>query len=151
MKVILLVTIKKLGKSGQLIHVKNGYARNYLIPKEKVILATNKNIKKFENSILNLEKQQNEKILEANVRIKKIQSIKSIIIYKKSSEKKKIFGSVGVSDIIKSLALQGIFVKKQEIKLPNGLLRYLGEHTVIFSPYKGICTNISISIINSNS
>ncbi|WP_075432323.1 50S ribosomal protein L9 [Buchnera aphidicola] len=148
MKVILLTKLKNLGKLGQLITVRNGYARNYLIPKKKVILATDKNIKKFKDSILSLEKKQVEKINQANIRIKKIQSINSIIISKKTSEKKKIFGSVGVQDIIKALLEKGIKVKKQEIKLPNGLLRFLGDHQVIFSPYKNIFTNITISIIN---
>lgn len=148
MKVILLTKIKNLGKVGQLITVRNGYARNYLIPKQKGILATDENIKKFKDSILSLEKKQAEKINQANLRIKKIQSIHSIIISKKSSEKKKIFGSVGIKDIIKALLEKGIVVKKQEIKLPNGLLRFLGEHKVIFSPYKNIFTNITVSIIN---
>lgn len=148
MEIILLSTIKNLGKIGKLIKVKNGYARNYLIPKEKAILATKENIKKFEDSTFNFEKKQIEQIKKAKSRIKIMQSIESIIITKKSSEKKKIFGSVGIPDIINALALKGILVKKKEIKLPNGLLRFLGDHNIIFSPYKNISTNLKVSIIN---
>lgn len=151
MKVILLSTIKNLGKYGQIIKVQKGYARNFLLPKNKVILATDKNIKEFEDNKLFAKKKKLEMIYNAKSRIKEIKSIDgSINIYKKSSEKKKIFGSVGIKDIVNALFLKGIKIKENEIQLPNGLLRYLGEHKVIFMPYKNLFIEFVVSIFTKN-
>ncbi|VFP81651.1 50S ribosomal protein L9 [Buchnera aphidicola] len=148
MKVILLNTIEKLGKKGQIIFVKNGYARNYLIPTNKVLLATLSNIKIFEQNRILEEKQESEKIKKATKKINSMNLIGAIIFFMKSSEKKKIFGSIGIKDIIKQLSLIGIFVQKSEIKLPQGLLRYLGIHEVIFTPYKNISTVFKVVILS---
>ncbi|ABJ90819.1 50S ribosomal protein L9 [Buchnera aphidicola] len=148
MKVILLHALEKLGKKGQLITVKNGYARNYLIPLEKALLATSENIKIFEKKRLFEEQQEAKKIDYANSRIKAIKLIGAIIFFMKSSKKRKIFGSIGVKDISKQLISLGLLIKKNEIKLPNGLLHYLGSHTVLFTPYKNISTEFKVVILS---
>ncbi|VFP83852.1 50S ribosomal protein L9 [Buchnera aphidicola] len=148
MKVILINSIDKLGQKGQLISVKNGYARNYLIPMKKALLATSENIKIFEQTRIFAEKKESEKINQIMNRINDLKLIGSVVFFMKSSKKNKIFGSIGVKDIINNLLLMGIFVKKHEIKLPQGLLRYLGIHQVIFNPYKNISTEIQVSILS---
>ncbi|VFP78376.1 50S ribosomal protein L9 [Buchnera aphidicola (Cinara cuneomaculata)] len=148
MKVILTNSIKKLGKKGQLISVKNGYGRNYLIPTKQALLATSKNIKIFEKNKIFAEKQKSKKIDQAMNRINLLKTIGSIVFFVKSSKKNKIFGSIGIKDIIQNLLLIGIVVEKHEIKLPQKLLRYLGIHKVIFTPYKNISTEIHISILS---
>ncbi|VFP81273.1 50S ribosomal protein L9 [Buchnera aphidicola (Cinara kochiana kochiana)] len=148
MKVILINSTEKLGKKGQLISVKNGYARNYLIPMKKALLATSKNIKIFKQTRIIAEKQKSEKINQAKNRINSIKLIGAMIFFVKSSKKNKIFGSIGIRDIVKNLLLMGIIVEKHEIKLPQGLLRYLGTHTVFFTPYKNMDTEIQVSILS---
>ncbi|VFP88788.1 50S ribosomal protein L9 [Buchnera aphidicola (Cinara piceae)] len=148
MKVILLNTIETLGKKGQVIIVKNGYARNYLIPTSRALLATSNNIKIFEKTRIFAEKQELNKRKKAINSIKILKSIGAIIFFMKSSEKKKIFGSIGIKDIIKQLSLIGLLVQKNEIKLPQGLLRYLGIHEVVFTPYKNISTVFKVVILS---
>ncbi|VFP86250.1 50S ribosomal protein L9 [Buchnera aphidicola (Cinara pseudotaxifoliae)] len=148
MKIILLNTIDNLGKKGQLISVKKGYARNYLIPTSQALLATSKNIKIFEKNRIHAEKEESKKINQAVKRINAVKLIGSIVFFVKSSKKNKIFGSVGVKDIIENLSEIGFLVSKNEIKLPNGLLRYLGIHTIVFTPYKNISTEIQVSILS---
>ncbi|MGI4816460.1 MAG: 50S ribosomal protein L9 [Janthinobacterium lividum] len=149
MKIILLNTINNMGKKGQLISVKKGYARNYLIPTSQALLATEKNIKIFERNRIYAEKEESKKINKAVERVNAIKLMGSIVFFMKSSKKNKIFGSISVKDIIETLSEIGFLVSKNEIKLPNGLLRYLGVHTIIFTPYKNISTKIQVSILST--
>lgn len=148
MKVILLNTLDKIGKKGHIISVKNGYARNYLIPTQKALLATENNIKVFENTRTIEQKKETNKINHAVKRMNTMKLIGSVVFFMKSSKKNKIFGSIGIKDIIKNFYDMGILVHKSEIKLPNGLLRYLGVHTAIFAPYKNMSLKFKISILS---
>jgi large subunit ribosomal protein L9 len=147
MDVILLLNIKKLGNSGDIVHVKSGYARNFLIPKGKAILANKKNIESFEAQRIELEKENTNKLIIAKSRAEKIKSIKSIVIPSKVGKEGKIFGSIGVRNIIKEMTLLGIKVNKKEIRLPNGVLRQVGEHKVIFQPHNEIHEYFIVNII----
>ncbi|AAM68081.1 50S ribosomal protein L9 [Buchnera aphidicola] len=148
MEVILLSKIKKLGDSGAIVHVKSGYARNFLIPKGKAILASKKNIESFEAQRVELEKENISKLLIAQSRAEKIKTIKSITIPSKVGKEGKIFGSIGIRNIIKEMNLLGIKVNKKEIKLPNGVLRQVGEHKVIFQPHNEVCEYFIVNIIS---
>ncbi|QCI17933.1 50S ribosomal protein L9 [Buchnera aphidicola (Acyrthosiphon lactucae)] len=150
MEVILLSKIYKLGESGAIINVKSGYARNFLIPKGKAILANKKNIESFEAQRFALEQEKISKFLIAESRAKKLKKINSIIISSKVGKEGKIFGSVGVRNIIKAITLLGIKINKKEIRMPNGLLRQVGEHIVIFQPHKKISIEFTVNIIAKN-
>ena len=150
MEVILLSKIHKLGDSGSVINVKSGYARNFLIPQGKAILANKNNIKSFEAQRIALEQENISKLLLAQSRAEKIKKIKSITILSKLGKEGKIFGSVGVRNIIKEMTVLGIKINKKEIRLPNGLLRQIGEHQVIFQPNNKICVNFIVNIISKN-
>ncbi|QCI25180.1 50S ribosomal protein L9 [Buchnera aphidicola (Rhopalosiphum padi)] len=147
MEVILLLKIKKLGDSGTIVHVKSGYARNFLIPKGKAILANKKNIESFEAQRIELEKENISKLLIAQSRAEKIKQIKSIIISSKVGKEGKIFGSIGIRNIIKEMTLLGIKVNKKEIKLPNGVLRQVGEHKIIFQPHNEVHEHFIVNIV----
>ncbi|QCI22385.1 50S ribosomal protein L9 [Buchnera aphidicola] len=147
MEIILLEKIHKLGDSGSIIHVKSGYARNFLIPKGKAILANKKNIESFEAQRVALEQENISKFLTAQSRAKKIEKIKTITIFSKVGKEGKIFGSIGIRNIIKEMMLLGVKVNKKEIRLPNGLLRKIGEHRVIFQPHIKICIDFIVHII----
>jgi len=138
MEIILLSKVHKLGNSGEIVHVKSGYARNFLIPKGQAISANKKNIKSFEMQRIKLEQETVSKLILAKQRAEKIQLIKSITISSKAGKEGKIFGSIGVKHIIKEISLIGIKIHKKELRLPNGVLRKIGLHTVIFQPHKEV-------------
>lgn len=150
MEVILLSKIHKLGNSGSIINVKSGYARNFLIPKGKAILANKKNIESFEAQRIALEQENVSKLLIAQSRAEKIRLMGSIKILSKVGKGGKIFGSVGVRNIIKEITFLGIKINKKEIRLPNGLLRQVGEHIVIFQPHKKVSIDFIVNIISKN-
>ncbi|AHG59844.1 50S ribosomal protein L9 [Buchnera aphidicola] len=150
MEVILLCQIRKLGSSGSIINVKSGYARNFLIPKGKAILANKKNVESFEAQRIELEKENTSKLLIAQTRAEKIKNIKSITIFSKVGKEGKIFGSVGIRNILKEMISLGVKINKKEIRLPNGLLRKVGEHQVIFQPHNEIQVSFIVNIISKN-
>lgn len=147
MEVILLSKINKLGDSGKVINVKSGYARNFLIPTGKAIIANKKNIESFEAQRIALEQENINKILTAQKRAEKIQKINSITILSKVGKAGKIFGSVGIRNIIKEIMLLGVKINKKEIRLPDGLLRKVGEHRVIFQPHQKVSIDFTVNII----
>lgn len=147
MEIILLLKINKLGDSGKIVKVKSGYARNYLIPQGKAILANKENIESFKAQEVKLKEKNISELLIAKSRAEKIKKIKSITIFSKVRKENKIFGSVGIRDIIKEMSQIGIKINKKEIKLPNGVLRHLGEHQVIFHPHTEIHEYFIVNII----
>lgn len=147
MEVILLSKVKNLGDSGKIVKVKSGYARNYLIPQGKAILADKKNIQSFEDQKIKLKEKNINELLLAKSRADKIKQIKSITIPSKVGKENKIFGSVGVRDIVKEIFQLGIKINKKEIKLPNGVLRHVGEHQVIFQPHSEVYEHLIVNII----
>lgn len=150
MEVILLSKIHKLGDAGVIINVKSGYARNFLIPQGKAILANKKNIESFEAQRMASEQENISKFLIAQSRAEKIKKISAITILSKVGKEGKIFGSVGIRNIVKDMALLGVKINKKEIRLPNGLLRQVGEHIVIFQPHSKISINFIVKIIAKN-
>ncbi|QCI24061.1 50S ribosomal protein L9 [Buchnera aphidicola (Macrosiphoniella sanborni)] len=150
MQIILLSKIYKLGDPGKIINVKSGYARNFLIPQGKAILANKKNIESFEAQRIALEQEKISRILTAQSRAEKIKKINAITIVSKVGKEGKIFGSVGIRNIVKAIMLLGLKINKKEIRLPNGLLRKIGEHKVIFQPHKKVCVEFIVNIIPKN-
>ncbi|CAL4325520.1 50S ribosomal protein L9 [Buchnera aphidicola] len=150
MQVILLSKEKQLGNLGELIDVKSGYARNYLLPKGKAILATKKNIEIVELQKIKLKEKIANKLAIAQSKVNKINSIESIIIKSKSGEEGKLFGSIGTRDIAEAITLLGVPINKNEIRLPNGKLRYIGEHQVIFHPHNEVTVMITIHIVSNS-
>ncbi|QCI21832.1 50S ribosomal protein L9 [Buchnera aphidicola (Hyadaphis tataricae)] len=147
MEVILLSKIHKLGNAGIVVKVKSGYARNFLLPKGKAILANKKNIESFEAQRIALEQENISKFLAAQSRAEKIKAIKSLTIFSKVGKEEKIFGSVGIRNIIKELGLLGVKINKKEIRLPHGLLKKIGEHKVILQLHKKISLEFIVNIL----
>ncbi|BGI51043.1 MAG: 50S ribosomal protein L9 [Arsenophonus endosymbiont of Ceratovacuna japonica] len=147
MQIILLDKVEKLGNSGDIVNVKAGYARNYLVPQGKAISATKKNIDFFEEKKANLEVKLANIISIAKKRAEKINSLKSVIIISKSGTKGKLFGSIGRRDIAKAVNDAGVEVIKSEVRLLNGVLRTIGEHEVHFQIYNNIIAKLNINIV----
>ncbi|CAL4325590.1 50S ribosomal protein L9 [Buchnera aphidicola (Eriosoma grossulariae)] len=148
MQIILLKKVDKLGQIGELIYVKSGYARNYLIPTGKAMIGNKKNIELFELKKTQMEAKKNHQLALSKQRAEKIIKIGLINILAKSGEEGKLFGSIGSRDIADHISSLGITVNKNEIKLPNGLLKNIGIHEIIFQPHFELLIPIKINIVS---
>lgn len=129
MQVILLDKVANLGKIGDVVNVKPGYGRNFLVPYKKAVYATQRNIADFESRRAELEKAAEQKMLDAKQRAERIQQL-TIKIVAKASDEGKLFGSIANRDIAKAITAMGVAVEKAEVSLPMGPIRMTGEHTV---------------------
>lgn len=145
MKVILKETIDALGIVGSEVDVKNGYARNYLIPQGKAVPATEEHRKQMEQERAKIELQmarERERAEEMAARIKKV----SIQIPAKVAEEDRLYGSVSVKDIADALDQKGIEVQKRSILLPNAI-KNLGTYQIPVRIYKDIEPEITVEVV----
>ena len=126
MELILLENVRNLGALGKKIKVKPGYARNYLLPKKKAVLATSANIKYFEERKEELHKKEIERIKKLEQRAADLNGVQ-IELAALVSEEGKLYGSIGVADIADAIVAAGFDVKKQEVQLPYGAIKELGS------------------------
>ena len=129
MEIILLQKVDNVGGIGDLVRVKSGYARNYLIPQGKATLATAENKAKFESRRAELEAKAAAELAEAQARAKKLEGL-TLKMEMQAGAEGKLFGSVGTVDIAEAIGKQGVEVERSEIRLPDGPLRSVGEHRV---------------------
>lgn len=150
MKIILLDNIKKIGNIGSEVTVKSGYARNFLIPKSKAILATKKNLEIFKEKKISLQSTITEKQIQAELYAKAINNIKSITITARSSIEGKLFGSVSPKDIATAITdAVGFKILKSQIRLPNyESLKSIGTYNIKVHIYEKIFANLDIVIVN---
>lgn len=150
MEVILLDEIENFGQLGDKVKVKRGFARNFLLPKGKAVLATKKNMAYFDERRSELESKAAKAIEEAKSRACAINELASLTIASKAGSEGRLFGSIGTRDIAKSLSDAGIPVMKNEVRLLNGFLRTLGEHEVHFKIYNGVFAQLKVIIISED-
>src|SRR5690606_21598436 len=129
MQVVLLEKIDNLGGIGDLVKVKPGYARNFLIPKGKATVATPENIAKFEERRAELEARAAEELARAKERARKLEG-QAVRIKAQAGPEGKLFGSIGTTDIAEALTSLGVEVERSEVRLPEGPLRVVGDHEV---------------------
>ncbi len=146
MQVILLENVANVGKLGDLVNVKAGFARNYLVPQGKATVATESNIAKFEERRAELEKLSADKLQAAQARAKELEG-QSIEIASRASEEGKLFGSVSVFEIADAFTAKGLEINKSEVRLPEGPLKDLGEHEVEVSVHTEVTFNVTVNII----
>lgn len=146
MEVILLEKVRKLGDLGDQVRVKSGYGRNYLIPVGKAVLATAENIEKTNERKLELQEQQKSILDKAKARAEKLSSV-ILNIPRKASEQGKLFGSVGVGDIMEMLKADGIELEKHEIKIPDSVIRSIGEYEVDIRLHVDVSTKIKVVVV----
>jgi large subunit ribosomal protein L9 len=146
MEVILLEKMGKLGDIGDKANVKYGFGSNYLIPQGKAVFATEKNIAEFELRRADLEAQAAEKLALSQSRADKLKEIGTITITAIAGEEGKLFGSVGARELEEAIASAGGDVTKNEISLPEGALRHLGEFTLDVQLHSDITETITVVI-----
>lgn len=146
MEVILLEKIHKLGELGQQVRVKPGYGRNYLIPKGKAVPATPGNIAEFETRRAELEQAQQDAQARAAARAEGMADL-AVTIARRAGSEGKLYGSVGTSDIAEAVTAAGIELLKQEVRLPSGPLRMVGEHKVDIQLHADVFVEITVNVV----
>ena len=146
MQVILLEKIVNLGNLGDMVTVKPGYARNYLVPQGLATVATAENIKLFEERRLELEKASADKLQAAQGRAEELEG-QSVEIASRASDEGKLFGSVGVIEIADAFSAKGLELNKSEIQLPEGPIKAIGEYEVAVSVHPEVHFEVNVVVV----
>lgn len=146
MNVILLDNVENLGHIGDLVKVKSGYGRNYLLPQGKAALATPANIKAIEIRRSELEKTAAEELITAQARAETINGMELVILANAGSEGK-LFGSVGPIDIAEAFAGVQVEVQRSEVRMPDGPIHELGEFAVGVHLHGELNAEVTIRVV----
>ncbi len=146
MQVILLEKVGNLGSLGDVVKVKDGFGRNFLIPQGKAKRATEANIAEFAARRAELEKQQAAILAAAQARGEKLDGF-TVTITQKAGVDGRLFGSVTNGDIAEALVAAGHEVVKASIRLPNGPLKTVGDHAVSVALHHDVVVNITVSVV----
>ncbi|MGH8753319.1 MAG: 50S ribosomal protein L9 [Burkholderiales bacterium] len=149
MQVILLEKLVNLGKLGDVVKVKEGFARNYLIPQGKAKRATPANIAEFELRRAELEKTESEVLATAQEQAAKMQGL-MVQITQKAGVDGKLFGSVTNVDITEALQAQGFPIQKAAIRMPHGPLKQVGDYNITVVLHSDVTANITVSVLGES-
>ena len=150
MQVILLEKVQNVGDLGQVVKVKPGFARNFLIPQGKAKRATPENLKLLEERRTELEKVAAEKLAVAQDKAAKLEGI-TIQITQKAGVDGRLFGSVTNVDIVEALAGQGHEIEKAMIRMPAGPLKQVGEYPIVVALHADVTAQITVSVLGDTS
>lgn len=145
MEVILLDKVNKLGGIGDVAVVKPGYARNFLIPNKKAVMATKANLASFEERRVELEAQAAERKAAAEARALTLEG-KTFTIAANAGDEGKLFGSIGTRDIADAISTQ-VAVEKAEIRLPEGAIRHTGSFEVDVQLHSEVIVTVVLEVI----
>ena len=146
MDVILLEKVDRLGGLGDVVSVKPGYARNFLLPLGKAKAASEENIKALEARRAELEARAAELLTEAEARKARLDDL-AVSITSKSGTEGKLFGSVGTADIADAITAAGVEVAKKEVRLPTGAIRMAGEYDIDLHLHSDVDATIKLTVI----
>jgi large subunit ribosomal protein L9 len=145
MQVILLEKVVNLGNLGDIVKVKDGYGRNFLIPQGKAKRATEANKAEFAARRAELEKQQAELLVAAQKRAEALVEY-VLTVSQKAGVDGRLFGSVTNGDIAEALTAKGVQVAKAEVRMPNGPLKTIGDHSVSIALHHDVVVDITVSV-----
>jgi large subunit ribosomal protein L9 len=145
MEVILLEKIANLGNLGEKVTTKAGYGRNYLVPQGKAVAATAEKIKEFEARRAELEKIAADKLSVAQARGDALSKLE-IIITHKAGDEGKLFGSVGTQTIADAITAAGTKVDKNEVRLPEGVIRHIGEYEIDINVHTDVVVKVPVKV-----
>ncbi|MFO1273663.1 MAG: 50S ribosomal protein L9 [Rubrivivax sp.] len=146
MQVILLEKVAKLGNLGDVVKVKEGFARNYLIPSKLARRATEAAIKEFADRRADLEKAAAAKLTAAQQLGEQLAG-KTVRIAQKAGVDGRLFGSVTNHDIAEALTKMGLAVQKSQVRLPNGPLKTVGDHPVSVAPHGDVVAEVTVQVV----
>jgi len=145
MQIILLEKVVNVGNLGEVVRVKDGYARNFLIPQRKARRATTKALEEFEARRAELEKAQAEKLAESQAVGERLAGYK-LVIKQKAGVDGRLFGSVTNADIAEGLRKAGFEVEKAQVRLVNGALKAIGEYEVAIALHPDVVSDIVVQV-----
>ena len=146
MQIILLEKVANLGQLGDVVKVKNGYARNFLIPQGKAKRATENNLNEFEARRAELEAKQAEILADAKVRAEKLVDA-VITIAQKAGVDGRLFGSVTNVDVAEAVTAFGVEIKRFEVRLPNGPFKAIGEYDIEIALHHDVVSPIKVVVV----
>ena len=146
MQVILMEKLANLGELGDVVKVKDGYARNYLIPHGKAKRATDENLKAFETRRAELEKAQAAALAQAKERGAKLDGL-TLKIAQKAGVDGRLFGSVTNYDIVEALKAQGMEIERSQVRMPAGPLKQVGEFPLQIALHTDVVVTITVAVI----
>ena len=146
MKLVLLSDIESLGKLGDVVDVKTGYGRNYLVPYGKALHATEESLAEVQAKLDELARKAAEELGVAKLRQKKIDGL-VIMVSVRTTEEGKLFGSVGTSEIVAAIhEATNLDVPKAEVRLPEGAIRELGDHEITIALYPEVTAVVKLTL-----
>ncbi len=146
MQIILLEKVGKLGNLGDVVNVKQGYARNFLIPSKLARRATEAAIKEFEGRRAELEKAAQAKLDAAKALGEQLTG-KTVRISQKAGVDGRLFGSVTNHDVAEALTKMGLSIAKAQVRMPNGPLKTVGEHSVSVAPHTDVVIDVAVLVV----
>ncbi len=146
MQIILLEKVGKLGNLGDVVNVKAGYARNFLIPTRQARRATEAAIKEFEAKRAELEKAAETKLSAAKALGEQMAG-KTVRVAQKAGVDGRLFGSVTNADVAEALTKMGTPVAKSQVRMPNGPIKTIGEHPVSVSPHGDVVVEVTVHVV----
>ncbi|HRH16953.1 MAG TPA: 50S ribosomal protein L9 [Aquabacterium sp.] len=146
MQIILLEKVANLGNLGDVVKVKDGYARNFLIPTRQARRATEKAIAEFEARRAELEKASAEKLAAAQAVGEKLAG-KTVTVSQKAGVDGRLFGSVTNADVAEGLTAAGFVVAKAQVRMPNGPLKIVGEHAVAVALHTDVVVDVTVQVV----
>jgi large subunit ribosomal protein L9 len=149
MQVILMEKLANLGDLGEVVRVKDGYARNYLIPHGKAKRATEANIKAFEARRADFEKAQAEALARAQERGTKLEGL-TLQVVQKAGVDGRLFGSVTNYDIVEALTKQGHEIERSQVRMPDGPLKQVGEYKLQVALHPDVIVAIHVAVLGES-
>jgi large subunit ribosomal protein L9 len=146
MQIILLEKVGNIGNLGDVVKVKNGFARNFLIPQGKAKRATPENLKLIEGKRAEFEAAASAKLVAAQAIAAKLEGM-VVKITQKAGVDGRLFGSVTNFDVVDALKLQGVEVEKSMVRMPDGPLKQVGEFPLVVAPHHDVVANIMVTVI----
>ena len=147
MEIILQDTVANLGKLGDKVTVKAGYARNFLFPQQKAVPANKANLEAFEARRAELEAKQAANLAAAQERGTALEALEKVVIVSKAGDEGKLFGSIGTRDIADAITAAGVAVVKSEVRLPEGALRNTGTYEITVSVHSEVSAVINLEVV----
>ena len=149
MQVILLEKVVNLGNLGDVVKVKDGFARNFLIPQRMARRATTSAVAEFETKRAELEKAAAAKLAEAQAQGEKLAGL-TVQISQKAGVDGRLFGSVTNFDIAEALTKQGFPVQKAQVRLPQGPLKMVGDSTIAVALHTDVVVDVTVSVLGEH-
>ncbi|WP_157265032.1 50S ribosomal protein L9 [Azohydromonas aeria] len=146
MQVILLEKVANLGNLGDVVKVKDGYARNFLIPTKQARRATEAALQEFATRRAELEKAAAEKLAAAQSQGERLAGV-TVQIAQKAGVDGRLFGSVTNADIAEALKAQGFEIVKAQVRMPNGPLKTVGEFPVSVAPHTDVVVELTVKVV----